>query len=70
MSGEIGPLSRIPRLSLYVSRSSLREIERLTKPPVFMYVPNFKKIEERCDEKREFSPKSRIKAETTLEIKS
>ena len=65
-----GPLSRIPRLSFYVSRSSLWEIERLAKPPVFMYVPSFKKSKKDVMRNENFSPKSRIKAETTLEIKS
>ena len=45
-------------------------LKRLTKPPVFMYVPNFKKPKKDVMRNENFSPKSRIKTETTLEIKS
>ena len=45
-------------------------LKRLTKPPVFMYVPNFKKSKRDVTRNENFSPKSRIKTETTLEIKS
>ena len=41
-------------LSMFLDQVYER-LKRLTKPPVFMYVPNFKKkTEKRCYEKKEF----------------